>query len=333
MHTRTIGPFSVTAIGLGCMSLSHAYGTAPPEKDCQDLLLAALDLGYTHFDTAAIYGLGKNETLVGKTLMARRSEFMLASKGGLGPREDGSRAVSSRPKDVKRDCEASLRRLGADVIDLYYLHRWDKITPIEEAVGGMAELVKEGKVRALGLSEVSGATLRKAAQAHPIAAVQNEYSLWSRNPEISLIEACRETGATLVAFGSVGRGFFGGGLRSMAALPKSDIRATMPRFMGDNFTHNLSIVDALNAIAGESGRTGAQLALAWVLAQGAHVVSIPGTTRRDHLAENAAACDIALDPALAAQLEALFRGARGGRYSPAGQAAVDTEVFPGEYES
>lgn len=331
MQNRSIGPFTVTAIGLGCMSLSHAYGTAPPENECQDLLLKALDLGYTHLDTAAIYGLGQNETLLGKTVMGRRGEFMLASKGGLGPREDGQRAPSSKPADIKRDCEASLKRLGADVIDLYYLHRWDKQTPIEDAVGAMADLAREGKIRALGLSEVSGGTLRKAAKVHAIAAVQNEYSLWSRNPEISLIEACNETGAALVAFGSVGRGFFGGKIRSADVFPKTDIRATMPRFVGENFAYNLSLVDELAAVGRESGRTAAQIALAWVLARGANIVSIPGTTRLDHLAENVAAADMTLDPALAARLEALFARTRGGRYAPQGQATVDTEIFPNEY--
>ncbi len=332
MHTRSVGPFNVTAIGLGCMSLSHAYGTPPPEKECQELLLKALDLGYTFFDTAAIYGMGNNELLVGKTIMKRRSEYTLASKGGLGP-VNGGRNVSSKPEDIKRDCEASLKRLGTDVIDLYYLHRWDKKTPIEDAVGAMVELKKEGKVRELGLSEISGPTLRKAAKVHPIAAVQNEYSLWSRNPEISLIDACRDTGATLVSFGAVGRGIFGAKLRTMDGLPQSDIRVAMPRFIGDNFQANLKLVDQLAAVAKEAGKSPAQLALAWVLAQGKDVVSIPGTTRLDHLAENAAIADYKLDPALAKKLEAIFDRSRvrGGRYAPQGQAQVDTEAFPDEY--
>jgi aryl-alcohol dehydrogenase-like predicted oxidoreductase len=328
MHQRPLGPFSVTAIGLGCMSLSHAYGTPPPEKECQELLLKALDHGYNFFDTAAIYGMGENEKLVGKTLMKRRSEFTLCSKGGMGP-IDGQRVFDSRPAAIKRDCEDSLKRLGADVIDLYYLHRWDKKTPIEETVGAMAELIKEGKVKTLGLSEISGPTLRKAHKAHPIAAVQNEYSVWSRNPEISLIEACRDNGVTLVAFGSVGRGFLGAKLTSMEGLPKSDIRVTMPRFMGENFQANLKLLDGLKALAREAGMNPAQLSLAWTLAQGDDIVSIPGTTRLDHLAENAQAADMKISPDIAKRLEALFSlsSVHGTRYAPAGQATVDTEEY------
>lgn len=332
MHTRKIGPFNVTAIGLGCMSFSHAYGTPPAESDSQDVMLKALDLGYTFFDTAGIYGMGHNETLVGKTILKRRSEFTLASKGGMGP-VDGQRNISSKPADIKRDCENSLKRLGTDVIDLYYLHRWNKETPIEDAVGAMADLKREGKIRELGLSEISGGTLRRAAKVHPIAAVQNEYSLWSRNPEISLVDACNDTGAALVAFGSVGRGFFGGKLRTMEGLPKSDIRVAMPRFIGDNFTHNLKLVDEFVSIARDTGKSAAQLSLAWVLGQGDNIVSIPGTTRIDHVTENAEACDLKLDPAIAKRLEALFdrKSVRGGRYAPQGQATVDTEIFPDEY--
>ena len=328
MHTRALGPFPVTAIGLGCMSLSHAYGTPPAEKDCQDVLLKALDLGYTFFDTAAIYGMGRNETLVGKTILKRRDEFTLASKGGMGP-IDGQRVISSKPADIKRDCEDSLKRLGADVIDLYYLHRWDKKTPIEETVGAMAELITEGKVKSLGLSEISGPTLRRAHKAHRIAAVQNEYSLWSRNPEISLTEACRDLGVALVAFGSVGRGFFGAKLTSTAGLPPTDIRVTMPRFVGENFQANLKLLDGLKAIARDVGKTPAQLALAWVLARGDNIISIPGTTRLDHLAENVEAADIKLDVDTNKRLEALFTpsSVHGARYAPAAQAGVDTEEF------
>lgn len=328
MHQRPLGPFNVTAIGLGCMSLSHAYGTPPPEKDCQALLLKALDLGYNFFDTAAIYGMGENEKLVGKTLMSRRGEFTLCSKGGMGP-INRQRVFDSTPAAIKRDCEDSLKRLGADVIDLYYLHRWDKKTPIEETVGAMAELIKEGKVKTLGLSEVSGPTLRKAHTAHPITAVQNEYSVWSRNPEISLLEACRELGVTLVAFGSVGRGFLGAKLTSMEGLPQSDIRVSMPRFIGENFQHNLKLLDGLKALAREAGMNPAQLSLAWTLKQGRDVVSIPGTTRLDHLAENAVAADLTISDDVAKRLEELFSrsSVRGTRYAPAGQATVDTEEY------
>ena len=329
MHTRKLGPFTVTGIGLGCMSLSHAYGAPPPESESAALLHKALDLGYTFLDTAAIYGMGANETLVGKTLKARRSEFTLASKGGLSA-VDGARVIDGSPAAIRRNCEDSLRRLQTDVIDLYYLHRWDKKVPIEDSVGAMAALKREGKIRALGLSEISGPTLRRAHQVHPITAVQNEYSLWSRNPEISLIGACRALGVALVAFGSVGRGFFGAKLTTMAGLPKSDIRVTMPRFTGDNFTANLQLLDGLREIARDAGCSPAQAALAWTLGRGDDVISIPGTTRIAHLVENAEAADIAITPETAHRLEALFAGSavHGARYAPGAQAQVDTEEWP-----
>ncbi len=323
MHARKIGPFDVSCIGLGCMGLSHAYGAPPEPKTAAEILLKALDLGCTFFDTASLYGLGANETLLGETLKHRRSEFVLASKCGmLRPREpDG------RPEILKRTCEESLRRLQTEVIDLYYLHRWDKRVPIEDSVGALAELVREGKIRAIGLSEVSAATLRRAHAVHPIAAVQSEYSLWTRNPEIAVLEACRETGAAFVAFSPLARGFLTGGLRDVSTLPPRDIRLAMPRFQGDHFARNLKLLDGFSVIARENDCSMGQLALAWLLAKAPHTVAIPGTTRLDHLAENMAAADIRLVPGAVQRMETLINAGTvsGPRYNAATLAEIDTE--------
>ena len=328
MHTRKLGPFPVSAIGLGCMSLSHAYGSPPPEEDGSRLLLKALELGYTHFDTAALYGLGANETLVGKTLKGRRSEFTLASKCGLRI-ENGVREISSRPEKLRLTCEESLKRLQTEVIDLYYLHRWDKQTPIEEAVGGLAELVKEGKIRSIGLSEVSADTLRKAHAAHPVAAIQSEYSPWTRNPEIGVLDACGELGVTFVAFSPVARGFLTDRPLGADDLEARDIRRTMPRFHGADWQANLKLLDGFKAIARDAGCTPAQLSLAWVLAQRPFTTPIPGTTRLDHLEENAAAGDLALDAGTLGGVDALINRStvHGPRYSAAVQTEIDTEEF------
>lgn len=305
------------------MSLSHAYGMPPEPADAANLLLKALDLGYTFFDTAALYGLGANETLLGNTLKHRRGEFVLASKCGmLRPREpDG------RPALLKQTCEDSLRRLQTEVIDLYYLHRWDKRIPIEDSVGALADLVREGKIRTIGLSEVSAATLRKAHAVHPVTAVQSEYSLWTRNPEIAVLEACREIGAAFVAFSPLARGFLTGCLRHVASLPPKDIRHAMPRFQGENFARNLTLLDGLAALARENDCTMGQLALAWLLARADHIVPIPGTTRFDHLAENAAAADIRLMPGIAGRLDALINTGTvaGPRYNATTLPEIDTE--------
>lgn len=323
MHARKIGPFDVSCIGLGCMGLSHAYGAPPEPKTAAEILLKALDLGCTFFDTASLYGLGANELLLGETLKHRRSEFVLASKCGmLRPREpDG------RPEILKRTCEESLRRLQTEVIDLYYLHRWDKRVPIEDSVGALAELVREGKIRAIGLSEVSAATLRRAHAVHPIAAVQSEYSLWTRNPEIAVLEACRETGAAFVAFSPLARGFLTGGLRDVSTLPPRDIRLAMPRFQGDHFARNLKLLDGFSVIARENDCSMGQLALAWLLAKAPHTVAIPGTTRLDHLAENMAAADIRLVPGAVQRMETLINAGTvsGPRYNAATLAEIDTE--------
>jgi aryl-alcohol dehydrogenase-like predicted oxidoreductase len=308
------------------MSLSHAYGTPPAADAASALLHRALDLGYTHIDTAALYGFGANESLIGRTLKDRRREFVLASKGGMHG-VDGKRVIDGRPETIKQNCEDSLRRLQTDVIDLYYLHRWDKRLPVEESVGALADLVREGKVNAIGLSEVSAATVRKAHAVHPVAAVQTEYSLWTRNPEVAVLDTCRELGITLVAFSPLGRGFLAGGLRDVSTLPPKDIRLNMPRFQGEHFVRNLRLLDGLQAIAAEQRCTMGQLVLAWLLAQGGDIVPIPGTTRLDHLEENWRGAGITLDAATVERLNALVnpRTVSGARYNEATQAEIDTE--------
>ncbi len=325
MHNRPLGPFSVSAIGLGCMSLSHAYGPPPPREQAERVLKGALDAGYSFLDTAAVYGLGHNETLVGEVLGDRRGEFTLASKCGLSIGD--RRELNGRPEVLKATCEDSLRRLKTDVIDLYYLHRWDKRVPIEESVGALAELVAEGKIRTIGLSEVSAPTLRRAHAVHPIAALQTEYSPWTRNPEIAVLEACRELGVAFVAFSPVGRGFLAGGVRDVAALGEGDFRVAMPRFQGEAFAANLKLFDAFAALAAEAGCTPAQLCLAWLLQKDPIIVPIPGTTRPDHMAENAGAEGVTLSAEMVARLEALVNATTvaGPRYAPAMQATVDTE--------
>ncbi len=242
MERRRIGSLGVSPVGLGCMSLSHAYGEPPPPDVAEALLLRALDLGVTLFDTAALYGFGANEELLGRTLAPHRQRILLASKGGMTG-ISGKRAIDGRPESLKRDCEDSLKRLRTDIIDLYYLHRWDKRVPIEESVGALSDLVRQGKVREIGLSEVSAQTLRRAHAVHPVAAVQTEYSLWTRNPEIAVLDACRELGATLVPFSPLGRGYLSGALRDTAHLPESDIRHRMPRFQSENYPANLLLLN------------------------------------------------------------------------------------------
>ena len=330
---RRIGPFDVAAIGLGCMNLSHAYGAPPPADQAERLLLQALDLGVTLFDTAALYGFGANETLVGRVLKPHRQRITLASKGGLAGVLDDSgvmkRVIDGRPEAIRRNCEDSLRRLGSDVIDLYYLHRWDKTVPIEDSVGAMARLVEAGKVRALGLSEVSAATLRRAHAVHPIAAVQTEYSLWTRNPEIAVLDACRQIGAAFVAFSPVGRAFLTGKLTAVDGLDAKDLRRTMPRFAPDAYAANLALLPGLAAVAQEAGCSLAQAALAWLLARGEHVVPIPGTTNPAHLTENIGAAKVSLSADQVARMDAIVNRhtVMGARYNAAAQADVDTEDF------
>ena len=334
MKNRKIGQFKVSTIGLGCMNLSHAYGTPPSAEAAERLLLAALDEGVTLFDTAALYGLGSNETLLGKVLRNKRSQFTLSSKGGMAGVDvagDGKlvRVIDGRPATVRKNCEDSLRRLQTDTIDLYYLHRWDKKVPIEDSVGAMADLVQKGMVRSIGLSEVSAATIRKAHAVYPIAAVQTEYSLWTRNPEIAVLKTCEEIGATFVAFSPVGRGFLTSAPPDVALLGDKDIRKTMPRFLPENYAANLKLLQGLKVIADETACTPAQLSLAWLLYKSDHIVPIPGTTNVAHLQENLAAVNIQLTPVLVERMEALInrKTVVGGRYNPQATSEVDTENY------
>ena len=333
MKQRTLGPFTVSAIGLGCMNLSHAYGVPPSPEQGEAVLRRALDLGCTLFDTAALYGFATNETLVGRTLKAHRHEITLCSKGGMagvGFPDGVKRVINGRPEAIRRNCEDSLARLGVDVIDLYYLHRWDKQVPIEDSVGALSDLVRAGKVRTIGLSEVSAPIVRRAHAVHPITAVQTEYSLWTRNPEIAVLDTCRELGVVFVAFSPVARGFLCGELRDVGTLAANDIRRHMPRFAPDTYAANLPLLDGFLAIAREVGCTPAQLALAWLLHKDATLIPIPGTSQIAHLEENLAADQVMLSAEQMQRLEDLInpRTVRGPRYNPQNASEVDTEEFP-----
>lgn len=333
MQQRQLGPFKVSAIGLGCMNICHAYGAPIPPEQAERLLLTALDLGVTHFDTAALYGFGASETLVGKALSKHRSQFTLASKCGMQGVDvagDGKlvRVIDGRPETLRATCEAALKRLKTDVIDLYYLHRWDKQVPVEDSVGALSDLVRAGKIQTIGLSEVSAATLRKAHAVHPVTAVQNEYSLWTRNPEIAMLQACRELGVSFVAFSPVARGFLCGPL-DLAAFDAKDIRRTMPRFTPEHYAANLKLLAPYEAIAREVGCTPAQLAIAWLLHKDTNILPIPGTAREDHLRENLGAADVKLDAATMAKLEALInqQTVSGNRYNEQANREVDSETY------
>jgi len=332
MHlpTRAIGPFTVSPIGLGCMNLSHAYPALPSEANGMALLTHALDSGCTFFDTAAIYGTGANEQLVAKAIGHRRSEFTLASKCVLDL-VDGKRVLNGRPEVIKATCERALKRLDTDVIDLYYMHRLDKTVPIEESIGAMAELVTEGKIRAIGLSEMSAETIRRAHDVHPIAALQSEYSPVVRNPEVAVLDLCDALGITFVSFSPVARGLLAGAI-TKGNYEAGDIRIDMPRFTGDNLAANLVLVARYNAIAAEVGITPAQLSLAWVLAQRPTLVTIPGTRSIAHFDENMAATAITLDDATLAKIDALLpaNALSGARYAMSMQLQIDTELLPNE---
>ncbi|PZO75018.1 MAG: aldo/keto reductase [Sphingomonas hengshuiensis] len=312
------------------MNLSHAYGVPPSEEEGARLLNRALDFGVTLLDTAALYGGGRNEALLGKAVMHRRAEFTLASKCVLDMR-DGQRVLDGRPEAIAATLDAALARLKTDCIDLYYLHRLDRNVPIEDSIGALVRAKESGKIRALGLSEMSAATIARAHAVHPIAAVQNEYSPIVRNPEGGVLAACRARGIALVAYSPLVRGLLAGAVRDEGFVP-GDIRLGMPRFREPNLTHNLTAVDAFNRLARDQGATPAQLSLAWLLAQGNDIVPIPGTTRLAHLADNLAGATLRLGPEVLARIDETFGpGAiRGPRYAASAQAQIDTEILPSE---
>ncbi|MEA1941089.1 MAG: aldo/keto reductase [Pseudomonadota bacterium] len=328
MTLRTLAGHQVHPIGLGCMSLSHAYGHPPSEAEGIRLVHQALDMGYIHLDTARLYGLGRNELLLGKALKGRREGVLLASKCGIVI--DGeTRRIDGRPETIRAAVETSLQSLQTDRIDLYYLHRRDFDTPIEESVGALAELVRDGKIGAIGLSEMSADTLRRAHAEHPVAAMQTEYSLWSRNAEIAVLDACRELGVAFVAFSPVARGVFAGAIRDPESLTENDLRRGQPRFSAEHWPANLALVDRFNAIASQLGMAPAQLSLAWLLSRGPHVHAIPGTTNSAHLAENVSAAGLAVPQTVLDRLDTLVNRdtVSGPRYSPAMQRTIDTEEF------
>ncbi len=325
MEIRALGSqgLQVSALGLGCMGMSHAYAAAPDERGIATIH-QALDDGVTLVDTANVYGPESNERLVGRAIADRRDQVVLATKFG-NAYDEPDRAVDGRPEYVRRSCEASLRRLGTDHIDLYYQHRVDSGVPIEETVGAMGDLVAEGKVGYLGLSEAASETIRRAHRTHPITALQSEYSLWTRDPEDQVLATIRELGIGLVAYSPLGRGFLTGAITSPDDLGDDDWRRSNPRFQGDNFWANLRLVDRVRELAGQKGVTAGQLALAWVLAQGDDIVAIPGTTRPERVEENLAALRVRLTADEQARLDEIAPGhaTAGNRYDESGMSLLN----------
>ncbi len=328
---RKLGQDLVYPVGLGCMNFSHGYGPPLDEADAIHLLHEAIDLGYNFLDTATLYGFGNNERIIGKALAEKRHTFLLASKCVL-MFEGEKRYIDGRPETITAACDASLKRLGMDVIDLYYMHRPDPNVPIEDSIGAMADLVTAGKIRMIGLSEMGAGLLRRAAAVHPIAAMQSEYSLITRNPEIAVIEACRELGTAFVPFSPVGRGLLANSPPTPDSYHKRDMRSYFPRYVEPNYSANLALLETAREIAADLNCTIAQLAIAWTMAQGDDMLPIPGTTNLQHLKDNFHAAEIVLEPYILARLNETFtpEAVSGARYAPAMQKSVDTERFPFE---
>jgi len=327
MHTRKLGQFEVSAIGLGCMSMSQSYGK-PDRAESERALNRALDIGYTFLDTASLYGYGHNEKLIGEVLKHRRNEYVLASKCGLfRDKVTGQRTLDGSPEKIREICEESLTNLQTDVIDLYYLHRKDPKVPIEESFGAMADLIAAGKVRAVGLSEASSETIRRAHSVCPLTAVQSEYSLWTRIAEMKVLMTCHELGITFVPFSPLGRGFLTGKLRHTSELGEDDLRMSMPRFLGDNFRENVKLLNEYEHIASENNCTPAQLALAWLLSRDETVIPIPGTKHVSYVEENAGAADIKLASTVIQRLDQLINDStvRGERYNETFMKMMDSE--------
>ncbi len=326
--TRLLAGRPVNPFGLGCMGLTHGYGVPPAPEDAAKVLEAGLDMGVDHFDTANIYAAGRCETLIGNTLSHRRGEFFLASKTGImfdGPK----RGTNCHPDAVLKSLDESLTRLKTDHIDLFYLHRFDYTVPIADSVGALVRAMEAGKIGAYGVSEWSAAHIREAHAVHPMAAVQTEYSLWTRNVEIAVLDACKELGIALVAFSPLGRGALANGIRDTSNLLEGDIRYPHPRFNAENWPKNLALIDQFNAVAERKGVTPAQLALAWVLSRGDNVHVIPGTTRIEHLKENLSRANWVPEPELLDEVGALInqQTVAGSRYHAPMQKTIDTEEF------
>lgn len=326
--TRSLAGKPLRPIGLGCMSLSQAYYPLPTEPQGEKLLNRAIDIGYDHLDSARLYDLGHNEALLARVLKTRRNEVFITSKCGI-EFEDGNRRIDCRPDTIRRAVEKSLTTLGVNHIDLYYLHRRDVGTPIEDSVGTLGCLIEDGKIGAIGLSEMSASTLKAAAKEHPIAAMQSEYSLWTRNPEIAVLETCKNLGTAFVAFSPVGRGALAAGVTDAAQLDVKDLRAKQPRFDAENWAKNQKLIENFEAICRRENITPAQMSLAWVLAQGDHVHAIPGTASIAHLEENFAVHDMTVSPDILEEIGALINQdtVAGHRYPEALRKAIDTEDY------
>lgn len=328
MKQRKLAGRLVSEIGLGCMNLNHAYGASVSQQEASKLLASAFEQGVTHFDTAALYGFGSNEKLVGEAIKGFRKDIFLASKCGMTG-VDGKRVIDGRPDTLVKTLDSALQSLQTDHIDLYYLHRIDKDVPVEESVGTLGDMVKAGKIGAIGLSEVSADSLQKAHNEFPIAALQTEYSLWTRNAEIAVLETCQKLGIDFVAFSPLARGYLAGGIDNPEALANGDIRKGMPRFQGDNWTANQKLYAEFAALAEANGVTPAQLAIAWVLAQGEHIHALPGTKSEAHLTEDLKASAVSLDAQVFAQADDIInrQTVQGARYGAGAQADIDTEDF------